>query len=191
MQIPLMLHAPYETAKGACAKAIRAFLGGESWNGAIEHSSMLDTSEVKSFLVLNGPAPLLGRESHFQLFLPLSLLLAEMRNGRADSIKCNEAVLASLSTPWGILGVLAPKNQMVVYPPQLHRTILSAVATWWDTLDAVGPRYTLGLREGTRLWNTTTNLQYVMGQLGIEIEKLQAPLPKQGLRAIIPNVLSV
>jgi len=189
MQIPLILYAPYEKAKRACGKAVRAFLGGEPWNDAIAHSSMVDACEVDSLLVLNGPAPLLAGESHFQLFLPLSFLLAEVRNGRADSIKCNEAVLASLSTPWGILGVLAPKNQMVVYPPHLHRTILSAVATWWDTLDAVGPRYTVGLREGNSLWNTTTNLQYVLGQLGIEIEKLEAPLPKQGLRAIIPKVL--
>jgi hypothetical protein len=189
MRIPLILHATSQTSRRLCTPAIRAFLRGQPWNDAISTSSMVEADSVEGLLVLNGPAPLLAGESHFQVFLPLSILLDEVRKGRADSSKLDEAVLASLSTPWGTLGVLAPRNQIVVYPPKLHGPILNAAVAWWDAFDALGPRFTVGLREGQRLWDTTTNLQYVLGQVGVDIARIRAPLPEQGLRAILPGGL--
>jgi hypothetical protein len=186
MQIPSILHGSYETARRHCAVAIRAFLGSRPWNDAISSAFTVDTEQVEGLVVLNGPAPLLAGEAHFQIFLPLAMLLEGVRKGRVAPGKRDEAVAASLSTSWGILGVLAPKNQLVVYPPALHRPILIATVASWPELDGIGPRYTVGLREGKRLWDVTTNLQYVLGQVGIDAARLRAPLAPGGLHAVIP-----
>jgi hypothetical protein len=72
----------------------------------------------------------------------------------------------------------------------LHRPILQAAARWWDMLDSVGPCYTVGLREGVQLWDVTTNLHYVLEQVGLSNEQLHTPLPAGGLKAIVlPDIL--
>jgi len=148
---------------------------------------MLEAADTNAFLVLSGPAPLLGGEEHFHLFLPLMLLFERARKGKVDYSKCDEAVAASLGIPWALLGVLAPRNQIAVYPQNRHRAVLGATLECWDVLDGVGPRYTIGLREGKRLWDVVTNLQYVLGQLGVDPLRLRDPLPSTGLYGILPS----
>jgi hypothetical protein len=114
------------------------------------------------------------------------MLLEAIRKGKATDHVLEPAVSACLSTPWGLLGVLAPVNQIVVYPPHLHRPVLKAAVKHWDALDDVGARYTVGLREGARLWDVTTNLHYVLAQVGVPQSQLRAPLPRGGLAAIVP-----
>jgi hypothetical protein len=113
--------------------------------------------------------------------------LERTRQRKVEPDKRDAAIKASLTTPWGLLGVLAPKNQQVVYPTALHRPILRAVVNCWETLDGIGPRYTVGLREGKRLWDLTTNLQYVLGQVGVDVAQFRVPLPPAGLRGILPT----
>jgi len=122
------------------------------------------------------------------MFLPLSILIDQVNKGKAPPEKLDEAMEACMSSPWGTLGVLAPKNQILVYPPRRHRLILQAVVSWWPRLD-IGSRYTVGMREGRRLWETVTNLQYLLGQVGVPIEAIRGRLPAGGLGAILPDGL--
>ena len=125
---------------------------------------------------------------HFQVFLPFSILIDQVNKGKAGPEELDEAINACLSSPWGTLGFPAPKNQLLVYPPAQHRPILRAAASWWPQLD-IGSRYTVGMREGRRLWETVTNLQYLLGQVGVPIEAIRGRLPAGGLGAILPDGL--
>jgi hypothetical protein len=189
MDIPALLYGPADEVRRRCGPAVRAFLGGASWADAFCAAGMVRATSVPGLLVLNGPAPLLGGEAHFQLFLPLALLLEAERRGRAAPDQRHAAAAASLEAPWALLGLLAPKNQMLVYPPQFHRPILHAAVSSWDALDSVGPRYSVGLREGARFWDLTSNLQYVLGQLGMQASALRTRLPDGGLKDFVPPAL--
>jgi hypothetical protein len=189
MQIPAVIYGTFADAKPRCAAAVRSFLKGQSWDDALSAASFVDSESNSSLFVMNGPAPLLGGEPHFHLFLPLALLLEQANKGKADPPRLEEAVTASLNSPWGTLGVLAPKNQMLVYAPHRHRPILNAASVWWPQLDAAA-RYSVGMQDGKRLWETVTNLQYLLGQVGVPIEVIRAPLPSHGLQAILPDSIT-
>ncbi len=184
--IPSIVYGDFENVRQRLSGAIRQFKEGRSWYDALNTQSMVSPETVPGLVVLNGPAPLLATEPHFHIFLPLSIILEEVRKGKLSELQKQQAFSDSLFTPWGLLGVIAPVNQMLVYPPELHKPILQAAIQWWHCLDALGPRYTVGLREGARLWNVTTNLHYVLGQIGLSNEQLRMPLPVGGLKAVIP-----
>lgn len=187
LTFPAVAYGPFAEVRRRVSAAVRRFAAGEPWHDALTAGDAVSPGTAPGLIVLAGPAPLLAGEPHFHAFLPLSLVLEGVRKGKIDEARKQEAVLESLSTPWGLLGILAPVNQMLVYPPALHRPILQAAVRWWDTLDSVGPRYTVGLREGARIWDVTTSLHYVLGQVGLSNEQLRAPLPAGGLRAIVPE----
>lgn len=186
LELPAIAYGPFADVRQRVSDAIRRFAAGEPWHEALAAGDAVAPGTSPGLIVLNGPAPMLEAELHFHAFLPLSLVLEGVQARKIDESRKRQAVQESLSTPWGLLSILAPVNQILVYPPELHRPILQAAVRWWDTLDAVGPRYTVGLREGAWLWNVTTNLHYVLGQVGLNNEQLRAPLPAGGLRAIIP-----
>ncbi len=184
--IPSIIYGNFENVHQRLSDAIRQFAVGRSWHDALNTQTVISPEEATGFFILNGPAPLLATESHFHAFLPLSLVLEEVRKGKLNEVRKLQAFNASLSTPWGLLGIIAPVNQILVYSPNLHKPILQAAVQWWDCLDALGPRYTLGLREGARLWSVATNLHYILGQIGLSNEQLRMPLPAGGLRAVVP-----
>jgi hypothetical protein len=189
MQIPAIIYGKFAEAKQLCSAAVRGYLKGKSWQEAFGEASFVDSESNAALFVMNGPSPLLGGEPHFHLFLPMALLLEQANKGKVDPAKLEEAVAASLSSPWGTLGVLAPKNQLLVYPPHRHRAILKAALAWWPQLGA-DARYSVGSREGKQLWQTVTNLQYLLGQIGAPIEVIREPLPQGSLQAIIPSGLT-
>jgi hypothetical protein len=186
LDLPAISYGPFADVRQRVSGAIERFAAGEPWHEALAAGDAVTPSTSPGLIVLNGPAPMLASAPHFHAFLPLSLVLEGVQAQKINESRMRQAVQESLSTPWGLLGILAPVNQMLVYPPALHRPILQGAVRWWDTLDSVGPRYTVGLREGARLWNVTTNLHYVLGQVGLNNEQLRAPLPASGLRAIVP-----
>jgi hypothetical protein len=184
--LPAIVYGPYRQVRRRVSTALRQFAAGKDWQEALNAESSVSPAARGGLIVLNGPSPLLETDWHFHIFLPLLLLLEGLREGKIDESRKQQAVVESLSTPWGVLGVIAPANQTLVYAPELHRPILRAAIHWWELLDAVGPRYTVGLRNGARLWDVTTNLHYVLGQVGLSNEQLRAPLPAGGLKAIVP-----
>jgi len=186
LEVPDLLHGVAKDVRRRAAVAVRSFVAGAPWDEAIAGGPATPVASIPGLLVLNGPSPLLGGDPHFHVFLPLMLVLHGVRDGKIPEAKRDEAVTASLATPWGLLGVIAPVNQLVVYPAARHRPVAAAAASFWGVLDGVGPRYTVGLREGARLWDVVTNLQYVLARLGVPEKRLRAPLPGGDLRAIVP-----
>ena len=184
--IPSIVWGAFPEVRRGVARAVRQFASGRSWDEAMAGSTVFPEANP-GLIVLNGPAPLLRGEPHFYIFLPLALVLEETRKGKMEESRKHQAVLESLLTPWGLLGVIAPANQMIVYPAELHMPILQAAVKFWDALDAVGPKYTVGLREGAKLWDVTTNLHYVLGQVGVDNEQLREELPPGGLAEIVPK----
>jgi hypothetical protein len=187
MRVPALLHGLNSEVRRRISAAVRAFAGGRRWDEALGAESLVDVEATQALVVLNGPAPLLSTESHIHAYLPISLVLEAQRKGTLSEPRRQEAIEQALRTPWGLLGILAPANQLVVYPPAMHRAVLGAALEAWDTLDGIGKRYTVGLREGARLWDVTTNLHYVLARLGVDERTLSQPLPAGGLRAIAPG----
>jgi hypothetical protein len=186
LELPAIEYGLHADVRRRASAAMRRFAAGTPWADALEAGDRVSTATSPGLVVLNGPAPLLAAEPNFHAFLPLALVLEGVRKGKLDDGLREEATLASLDTPWGLLGVLAPVNQMLVYPPSTHRPVLEAAVRWWDVLDAVGPRYTTGLREGARLWSVVNNLHFVLGRFGVSDDTLRTPLPTTGLRGIVP-----
>lgn len=186
LKIPELLHGPVKDVRKKVSQAVRSFVAGASWSEAFESGAWVDVATTPGLLVLNGPAPLLSGEPHFNVFLPHLVLSESIRKGKLPEEKQQEALSASLVSPWGLLGVLSPVNQILVYPPRVHRPVLDSALQHWDVMNGVGPRYTVGLREGARLWDVTTNLHYVLAQVGVSNEQLRAPLPRGGLAALLP-----
>jgi hypothetical protein len=55
----------------------------------------------------------------------------------------------------------------------------------WDALDAIGARYTMGSRNGARLWDLPHLLKYVLARSGVAQADLVRPLPHGGVAALL------
>ncbi|MHB1491711.1 hypothetical protein GALL_461050 [mine drainage metagenome] len=163
---------------------LEAFLAGEPWSPTA--GPLVDVRDATGWVALAEPPPPFDEQSQLQAYLPLTLLTESVVAGQVDRARENEAVTASLTTPWGLLGLLSPPNQVLVYPPERHRPILSAALRFWDVLDAAGARYSAGTSVGATLWGLTTNLAHVLGRLGVSDAVLGEPLPPEGLWAVVP-----
>ena len=172
--------------KPACAASVRS--ATHSFSCASLHAVLAAHTprDATGLVALAEPPQPLDEQSQLQAYLPLALLTESVVGGQVDRARENEAVTASLATPWGLLGLLAPPNQVLVYPPERHRPILSAALRFWDVLDAVGARYSAGASVGATLWGLTTNLAHVLGRLGVSDAVLREPLPPEGLWAVVP-----
>lgn len=163
-----------------------AFMAGGAWN-PFNSTDLVKASSVGGLIVLSGPAPLLADAPHVQAYLPLGRLIKAMVDGRVSRQQEDEAVAASLRSAWGVLGLLAPPNQMLVYPAERHRIIAEGVAECWNELDGVGARYSIGLPQGARLWSLPTNLQFVLSKIGIDVQRLAEPLPEGKVHELLAS----
>lgn len=99
----------------------------------------------------------------------------------------NDAIFeASLSVPWGVLGLLPYENHPWLIPETRFELFVQAVLKVWGELDAVGPRYYSAV-EGKRLWSLPNTLHYRLANMGVPNDVLRAPLsaeapPKSLLR---------
>lgn len=139
----------------------------------------------RGLVVLTGPAPALASDVHTRVHRPLQLLIEAMIADRVPPAREDDVVAASLSTAAGVLGLLSPCNQMLVYPTGRHRAIVDAAIEFWPQFEALGVRYTLGLPEGRRLGALPTNLNYLLAHLGVPADLLSRPLPPDGPAALI------
>lgn len=186
LSIPVALAGKSDEVTRRLRPRIKAFLKGEPWS-PLDVDESVDAQSVGGLLVLSGPAPLLTGDPHIQAYLPLSLLTKAVAKEQVSPAREDEAVGASLESAWGLLGVLSPPNLMLALPPGRHRPIFDAAVRFWDELDGVGARYTVGLPQGARLWNLPTNLRYVLARLGVPEARLTEPLPPGGLRALVSD----
>ena len=138
--------------------ALTDFLAGGGWPEP--------DAEPDPTLVLLDRVAGLERERLLRAYLPLQLLVAAVVRDEVAAEREQVAVEASLGTPLGLVGLLSPPNQMLVYPPGRAAQVVDAVARFRDELTSWGPVFTAGHAHGEDLWSLPTNLSYVEGQVG-------------------------
>jgi hypothetical protein len=185
MQIPRMLYGNSGEVRSACQKAVTSMRQGAKWHDALRASDCLDTVKHPGLLILNGPSPLLKDGANFHCYVPWFLLKNAIGEQRIDVAVESEVFAASLKSEWGTLGLIATINVAWVRPAERYRPFLNSVIRCWEALEVNGERYTLGSTEGRRLWETPTNIQYVLANMGIDVPSLRAPLPEGGLTALV------
>lgn len=188
MQIPSFFYGFYKDVKFRCRKIVTGLKCGQTWNEVINAKDTIDTENNSGLIVLHGPSPLLGSNSHFHCYLPLSYIFnVSSERNLPPEIK-EEIFASSLQTSWGMLGLISQINVMWIYPQEKHQTFLKACLEFWDLLDQEGARYSNGSNHGQSLWTLHSNIKYVLANSGVSTERLNAPLPAGELKTLIQLV---
>ena len=187
MEIPSLFYGRYAEVNARCRDLVRRLRRGVAWTEAVD-GPLLDTRDRPGLLVLNGPSPLIDDAAHFQCYQPYFRVRDAVGQGRLSADVEAAVFAASLETPWGLLGLLAPANVIWVHLPERYRPLLQAGLRYWSVLDAEGSRYSVGMAEGQPLWSIPNNLKHVLANLGVPIARLQSPLPPGGLAELVGRV---
>jgi hypothetical protein len=183
MLVPAILYGKYDEAAAAVRKAVTAMVRGASWVKAF--GPLTVDAAAPGLLLLSGPNPLLAKQPHFQFFLPHLAVSNAVDKGRLPAIAQDQIFLASLQQEWSLLGLMSQPNVMWVYPQSRHQPFLQAAKRFWNSLDAEGPRYSVGLVTGESLWSLPSNLKYVLANYGVDPMLLRMPLPQSGIAGLI------
>ncbi|KQW48922.1 hypothetical protein ASC77_09390 [Nocardioides sp. Root1257] len=154
----MRLTGTHPDVSGRASAALRSFLAGGDWPEP--------EVEPDPTLVLLDRVAGLELEVVLRAYLPLQLLVAAVVREEVDAEREQAAVDASLRTPLGLVGLLSPPNQMLVYPPGRAAQVVAAAARFHDELAAWGPVFTVGHAHGEDLWSLPTNLAYAEAHTG-------------------------
>jgi hypothetical protein len=186
MLLPAIQYGPWSAVKKRMRTVVSQLKRGKDLGEVMTRDGMLDPSMHPGMLVLSGI--MTGPVSHFHCFLPWMIAwdaLFDLRMTPTTPAPLEDAIFeASLQTPWGILGLLAHESNSWLIPTSRHEPFLHAVQGAWNELDAVGPRYYAAV-QGEPLWTIPNNLHYVLANMGVPTEILNAPLPAEGPRALL------
>jgi hypothetical protein len=186
MLLPAIQYGDWPTVKGRMRKVVTELKRGTDLIEEMTKDGMLDTDDYSGMLVMIRST--LGQVRNFHCFAPWRLAedpLRDLRTEQTVPSSEEEAVfVASLQTPWGILGLLSSDNQTWLIRRERHQPFLNATLSFWDELDAVGPRYYV-VGQGQRLWTLPNNLHYVLANMGVPNDMLRSPLPSEGPRALL------
>jgi len=186
MLLPAIQYGPWSAVKKRMRPVVSQLKRGKDLGELMTRDGMLDPAEHPGMLVLSGI--LTGPAPNFHCFMPWAMALYELFDLRTTPTSpppVEDAIFdASLRTPWGILGLLAYESNSWLIPKTRHEPFLHAVLGAWSELDAVGPRYYAAV-QGVRLWSVHNNLHYVLANMGVPTEILNAPLPAEGPRALL------
>ena len=186
MLLPAIQYGPWSAVKKRMRTVVSQLKRGKDLSEVMTRDGMLDTSAHPGMLVLTGIV--MGSTPNFHCFMPWRdalYALFDLRTTPTVSTPIEDEIFeASLRTPWGLLGLLASDCQPWLYPPMRHEPFLHAVLAAWGELDSVGERYCV-VSYGERLWSVPNNLHYVLANMGVPTEILNAPLPAEGPRALL------
>jgi hypothetical protein len=190
--LPAIQYGDWPTVKRRMGKVVTQLKRGAGLIELMTKDGMLDTNNYPCDGVTTGMIvirrSILGSVHNFHCFAPWMPAEEPLRDLRTDLTvpsAAEEAMFAaSLQTPWGVLGLLAPDNTSWVWPRERHQPFLKAALAFWDELDAVGPRYYWTL-QAERLWPVANSLHYVLGNMGVPNDVLRAPLPPEGPRGLL------
>jgi hypothetical protein len=186
MQLPAIQYGPWSAVKKRMRTVVSQLKRGADLGEVMTRDGMLDTSAHPGMLVLSGI--MTGPASNFHCFLPWMMALDalfDLRTTPTSPAPVEDAIFeASLRTPWGVLGLLAYESNSWLIPRTRHEPFLYAVLGAWSELDAVGARYCDSF-YGKPLWSVPNNLHYVLANMGVPTEVLDAPLPAAGPRALL------
>jgi hypothetical protein len=186
LQIPALYHGPYDEVDARCRTLVARVGAGVPWLDAI--GAPVDTREAAGLLVLNGPSPLIGGSAHFQCYLPHFRVRDALGDGRLSGAVEAAVFAASLESPWGVLGLLAPPNVMWLHARERHRSFVRASLRCWDALTAEGARYSLGMPAGGSLDAAQHNLRYVLANLGVPAAALRGSLSPSRLAELVDGL---
>lgn len=183
MQIPRLLCGSAKSVATVCRRHVTQFLRGSPWIDA--DVELVSDRDAPGLILLNGSSPLLGGEEHVHAYAPFWELAKVIDSGRATLVVATRAFDEALEQPWSILGLLSQMNYRWFDEPSRADRFFAAMVRHWDTLDAVGARYTMGSRTGERLWALPHLLKYVLANRGVSQTDLDGPLPSGGLGALM------
>lgn len=188
MLLPAVQYGPSPDVKRRMQRVVDRLVRGEGLIEVMTADGMIDVMGHPGLLLWNGVTR--GSEPNFHVglpWLPLWQALIDRRRRKPANVdpRVSDAVFdASLSVPWGVLGLLSYDNWPWVAPRTRFEPFLAAVVRYWDELESVGPRYYAAV-QGARLWSVGNTLQYVLANLGVPTELLRAPLPPDGPRGLL------
>jgi hypothetical protein len=182
MQLPRLLIGNAKFVAAACRKQVTRLIRSGTW--ACADVETVADHDAPGLILLNGPSPLLGGEDNVHAYAPFWELGKAIDAGRIALTNAVGAFDAALIAPWSVLGLLSQVNYHWLEDAGRAEQFLAAMIEHWDALDAVGPRYTMGSREGARLWDLPHTLKYVLAQRGVAQIDLQRPLPPGGLASL-------
>jgi hypothetical protein len=186
MLLPAIQYGDWPTVKRRMRKVVTQLKRGAGLIELMTKDGMLDTADHAGLIVM--VRSILGPVPNFHCFAPWRLAedpLGDLRTDPTVPSKEEEAMfVASLQTPWGILGLLSSDNQTWLIRRERHQPFLNATLAVWDELDSVGSRYYWAV-QAERLWRVARGLHYVLANMGIPNDVLQSPLPPEGPRALL------
>jgi hypothetical protein len=153
---------------------------GEGVVAVLSEDGLLDVDEHAGRMIVGGRV--LAGGTDFHCFMPWRTLWQKLLEdpGTMDAV-----FRESLSAPWGVLGLLTMDNTPWFYGnEERYEPFLDAALKVWDELDAVGPRYYIAF-QGESLWSIPNSLHYILANMGVPHDLLRAPLPPEGLRALL------
>ena len=189
MQLPTLFYGRYRDVKRDVDHIIRRIVRGDDWIAAVEKEGFVDVEATPGLIVFRGPSAILGSEPHFQIWLLWSRMLDRQKNVRSEFIQ--RMFEQSLTRPWATLGLVASGNDFWLVPRERFRPFLQAIREYWDAYAAVGARYTDGVDWGEELWKLPNTVGYVLANLRIPDEVLDAPLPPGGITDLIDQTEGV
>ncbi len=194
MLIPSVLYGSYKEVKACCNEVVMRLKKGQTWDQAMPAGHMTETAENSGLILLNAPYAALGKETNYQCYFPLSAIDEARLDNALPPDTIDAIFLASLQTPWGLLGLLSRDNtgwfekDGAQKSEDGYRPFLRALLPQWDLLYGEGDRYAMGSTHGENLWDMPTNLHYVLANMGASVDSLREPLPPGGLPAFIQKM---
>lgn len=188
MLLPAIQYGDWKTVKKRMARVVTQLKRGADFVEVMTADGVLDTEAMPGLLVIGGIQ--VGPVPNFHCFAPWKTAFDSFAAaGNSEAFAAIEDAIFenSLHSSWGVLGLLSSENQFWLIPAQRHRPLLHATLEVWPELDAVGARYYSAL-QGRRLWSVPNNLHFVLARLGVPTERLTAPLPPEGPRALLRYV---
>lgn len=184
--LPAIQYGDWPTVKSRMRKVVAQLKRGAGLIELMTKDGTLDTGDHAGLIVM--VRSILGPAPNFHCFAPWRLAEGPLRDLRTDqtvpSAEEEAMFIASLQTPWGILGLLSSDNQTWLIRRDRHQPFLNATLAVWDELDAVGSRYYWAV-QGECLWRVARGLHYVLANMGVPNDVLQSPLPPEGPRGLL------
>ena len=188
LEIPKIFYGRYRDVRPRLMRVARRMRRAEPWIPLVEQDGFLDVASTPGYIVGDGPSSLLGADEHFQIWLLWMLA----RQGRVNDIRDELEIVfqQSLSRSWALLGLVMSRNDGWLWDREHHRPFLRAVLPHWDEFDSIGPRYSLGSRNGESLWDLHNTVMYVLGHQGLPLEEFPAHLTGAELARLM-NALGI
>jgi hypothetical protein len=183
MQLPRSLIGSASTVAAAYRRQVTRLVRGGPWIDPDAETIAAD--DAPGLILLNGPSPLLGGDDNVHAYAPFWELGKAIDAGRLTLAAAARAFDDALGAPWSLLGLLSQASYRWFDDAERAQRFLTAMTQQWTTLDAVGVRYTMGSRDGARLWDVPHLLKYVLAQRGVAQCDLVGPLPPGGLSALL------